>query len=123
MALEGDISREHRTKHALIDMGPSILAAAFTTLAGAMVMLFCVITFFTKFAFVLFFTIIQATVGSFVVFLTLTNTVGPREPTKMADQLVQKCMGASQASATNSKRSYTDDDAEMTETGPSANPY
>lgn len=46
IALPGNASKERRTKHALIEMGPSILAAAFTTLAGAMCMLFCVITFF-----------------------------------------------------------------------------
>ena len=99
VALPGNAGKEHRTKHALIDMGPSILAAAFTTLAGAMVMLFCVITFFQKFAIVLFFTIVQATIGSFVVFLALADTLGPSQPTYMADRLVEKCVPSSSAAA------------------------
>ena len=46
VTLPGNVARKIRTKHALIEMGPSILAAAFTTLAGAICMLFCVVTFF-----------------------------------------------------------------------------
>lgn len=91
--MPGKVAREIRTKHALIDMGPSILAAAFTTMAGAVIMLFCIITFFTKFAFVLFFAIVQATIGSFVFFLCLTDCIGPDEPTYMADQVVRQCSG------------------------------
>ena len=67
-SLPGTVSKEKRTKHALIYMGPSILAAAVTTLAGASIMLACYIVFFTKFAMVLFFTIAQSVIGSFVAF-------------------------------------------------------
>lgn len=74
-------------------MGPSILAAAFTTLAGATIMMFCVITFFTKFALCLFFTIIQSTLGSFVFFLTLTDCIGPTQPTYLVDKMISKCTG------------------------------
>ncbi|CAB9514430.1 dispatched homolog 1 [Seminavis robusta] len=126
VALPGDVSRERRTKHALIDMGPSILAAAFTTLAGAMVMLFCVITFFTKFAMVLFFTIIQATIGSFVVFLTLTDCIGPREPTSTADRLIATCVGTSKTPSspdTSVGKPSEADDIEITETARSATVY
>lgn len=93
VSMQGPVAREVRTKHALIDMGPSILAAAFTTMAGAMIMLFCYITFFTKFAYVLFFAIVQATIGSFVFFLTLTDCIGPVEPQHMADRLMEQCRG------------------------------
>ncbi|CAB9509808.1 dispatched homolog 1 [Seminavis robusta] len=86
-SLPGTVPREKRAKHALIYMGPSILAAAVTTIAGAAVMLFCIITFFTKFATILFFTIIQSILGSFVVFLVLADTLGPATPTYMADKL------------------------------------
>lgn len=72
-ALEGHAPRHERTRFALISMGPSILAAAFTTLAAAVVMLFTVISFFQKFAVILFLTIAQSTVGSFVVFLTMVD--------------------------------------------------
>ena len=72
-------------------MGPSILAAAFTTFASATVMLFCKVTFFQKFATILIFTILHATIGSFVVFLALNVTVGPSEPTKFIDSLVGRC--------------------------------
>jgi hypothetical protein len=67
-------------------MGPSILAGAFTTICAALIMLFCVITFFQRFATILFYTILQATVASFVFFLTLTDTIGPSQPTYLADQ-------------------------------------
>ena len=53
-------------------------------------MLFCVITFFTKFALVLFFTIVQATVGSFVILLTLMDCIGPTQPTYWADKLADR---------------------------------
>lgn len=81
----GTVGREDRTKFALISMGPSILAAAFTTIAGATIMFFTTIQFFSMFATVLFLTIIQATLGSFVFFLTLTNCIGPSQPTFFAD--------------------------------------
>lgn len=92
-SIPGEASRESRTKYALIDMGPSILAAAFTTMAGAAIMLACVITFFTKFAMILFFTIVQSVLGSFVVFLTLTDCIGPIQPTYWADRIAEKFKG------------------------------
>ena len=85
--LRGDVDRGTRTKYALIKMGPSILATALTTILSAVIMLFCVITFFQKFALILFFTVIQATLGSFVFFLCLTDTLGPRNPTYVVDWL------------------------------------
>lgn len=88
--LPGEVARSERTKFALIRMGPSILAAAFTTVAAAIIMLFTVITFFQKFALILFMTIIQATVGTFIIFLTLVDTIGPSNPT----YLVDRCIGA-----------------------------
>jgi hypothetical protein len=54
-------------------------------------MLFTVISFFEKFAVVLFLTIIQATAGSFIVFLVLTDCFGPAEPTYTVDLLLAKC--------------------------------
>lgn len=86
---KGELPREERTKYAMVTMGPSILATAGTTFFSAIVMLFCTITFFNKFALVLFFTIVMATVASFVVFITLTNCFGPTNPT----YLVDKCLG------------------------------
>jgi ABC-type multidrug transport system fused ATPase/permease subunit len=71
-------------------MGPSILAAAFTTLCSAIIMIFTVITFFQKFAIILFCTIVMATIGSIMIFLTLTTTFGPSEPTVFIDHWVDK---------------------------------
>lgn len=87
-AFRGELSREERTKFAMVTMGPSVLATAGTTFVSAVVMLFCTITFFRKFALVLFFTVVMATVASFVVFITLTNCFGPTNPT----YLVDKCL-------------------------------
>lgn len=44
-----DVDKRERTKYAVLHMGPSILAAAATTVAAALVMLFCKVVFFTKF--------------------------------------------------------------------------
>ena len=74
-------------------MGPSILAAAFTTFASATAMLFCTVTFFTKFALILLMTILHATIGSFVVYLVLSDTFGPSEPTKFYDSVVINLKG------------------------------
>jgi len=46
---KGDVDRRERTKYAVLHMGPSILAAAATTVSSALVMLFCKVVFFTKF--------------------------------------------------------------------------
>mmetsp|Transcript_7523 Transcript_7523/g.15390 ORF Transcript_7523/g.15390 Transcript_7523/m.15390 type:complete len:1133 (-) Transcript_7523:134-3532(-) len=91
--LKGHASREERTLFALLSMGPSILAAAFTTFSAALIMLFTVITFFQKFAIVLFLTVIQSLAGSFIVFLTLTICLGPSDPTYLVDRMMQKCYG------------------------------
>jgi len=71
-------------------MGPSILAAAVTTFASAIVMFFAEILFFTKFASVLFMTILHATIGSFIVFIVLADTVGPNKPTSLWDMVLIK---------------------------------
>jgi len=83
----GHVDRHERTKYAVLHMGPSILAAAATTFAAAIVMLFCKVVFFTKFAMILFMTILHATIGSFVVYIVLNDIFGPAEPTRFIDNL------------------------------------
>merc|ERR1739836_372341 len=100
----GEHPREERTKYAMVTMGPSILATAGTTFFSAIVMLFCTITFFNKFAMVLFFTIIMATVASFVVFITLTNCFGPTNPTYLVDKCLSIC-GVDVAARNNDNKS------------------
>jgi len=78
----GVVNRHYRTNFAITHMGPSILAAAFTTFMAAVVMVFTEITFFRKFAVMLFMTIIHSTIGCFVVFVVLCDCFGPAEPTK-----------------------------------------
>merc|ERR1712124_143023 len=75
-------------KYAMVTMGPSILATAGTTFFSAIVMLFCTITFFNKFALVLFFTVVMATFASFVFFITLTNCFGPTNPTYLVEKFL-----------------------------------
>ena len=53
-------------------------------------MLFTIINFMRLFALVLFFTIVQATIGSFVVFLALTDCIGPSNPTYAVDFAMSK---------------------------------
>mmetsp|Transcript_5011 Transcript_5011/g.14599 ORF Transcript_5011/g.14599 Transcript_5011/m.14599 type:complete len:1206 (+) Transcript_5011:1375-4992(+) len=83
-------SKEMRTRHALLKMGPSILAAGFTTMASAVVMLFTINFFFHKFGFILFMTVLQATVGAFVIFTSIVLCIGPSEPTKLFDTMIGK---------------------------------
>ena len=87
MAAHGDADRGFRTRYALISMGPSILATALTTILSAVIMLFTVITFFQKFALILFLTVLQATIGAFIVLLTMTDCIGPRNPTYLVNKL------------------------------------
>jgi len=90
----GNVSRHHRSRFALTHMGPSITAAAFTTFMAAIVMVFTEITFFRKFAVILFMTILHSTIGCFVVFLVLCDCFGPAEPTKMYDAIRSKICGS-----------------------------
>jgi predicted RND superfamily exporter protein len=92
-SLPGDTDRHVRTKFAVIRMGPSILAAAFTTIAAATIMLFTVISFFVKFAVILFATVVQASVGSFIVFVALADAFGPSQPTYAVDWITAKLIG------------------------------
>mmetsp|Transcript_18498 Transcript_18498/g.28220 ORF Transcript_18498/g.28220 Transcript_18498/m.28220 type:complete len:371 (+) Transcript_18498:1995-3107(+) len=85
---KGEFSRHDRTEHALRTMGPSILAAAVTTISAAIIMFFTEITFFQKFATILFLTIVHSTLGSFVVFITLADCLGPSNPTQAYDAIV-----------------------------------
>ncbi|GAX18142.1 hypothetical protein FisN_25Hh124 [Fistulifera solaris] len=112
-ALPGEASRHARTKSSLIVMGPSILAAAFTTLAAAAIMLFTTITFFVKFAVVLFFTIVQATVASFVVFIVVADVCGPSRPTYLIDKLGQLFQGNADSKAQSSSASDVGDGADQ----------
>eukprot|EP00580_Thalassiosira_gravida_P014932 CAMPEP_0201661984 /NCGR_PEP_ID=MMETSP0494-20130426/4208_1 /ASSEMBLY_ACC=CAM_ASM_000839 /TAXON_ID=420259 /ORGANISM="Thalassiosira gravida, Strain GMp14c1" /LENGTH=1144 /DNA_ID=CAMNT_0048140245 /DNA_START=29 /DNA_END=3463 /DNA_ORIENTATION=+ len=91
----GDVNRGRRSHFALTHMGPSILAAAFTTFMAAVVMIFTEITFFRKFAVILFMTILHSTIGCFVVFLVLCDCFGPAEPTKAYDAMKAKICGSS----------------------------
>mmetsp|Transcript_523 Transcript_523/g.787 ORF Transcript_523/g.787 Transcript_523/m.787 type:complete len:1071 (-) Transcript_523:157-3369(-) len=88
---KGDVDRRERTKYAVLHMGPSILAAAATTVSSALVMLFCKVVFFTKFAMILLMTIVHATIGSFVIYIVLNDLFGPSQPTKLIDGLLLRC--------------------------------
>merc|ERR1712176_669888 len=79
--------RSYRTRTALVNLGPSILATAITTILSAIVMLFTVINFFRKFALILFLTVIQASAGSIILFIVLVDCLGPSHPTYLFDKL------------------------------------
>ena len=59
-----------------------------TTVAAAIIMIFTIIVFFQKFAYVLFFSIIQATAAAFIFFCTMTDCLGPSDPTYLFDSIV-----------------------------------
>lgn len=56
-------------------------------------MLFTVITFFQKFALILLFTIIMASLGSFIFLVTLLDCIGPTNPSFLADKCMRMCSG------------------------------
>lgn len=74
-------------------MGPSILAAAITTAAAAIVMSFAKIVFFRKFSTILLYSIVMGLFGSMSVLLALTDVFGPAEPTAFADYLAGAVFG------------------------------
>jgi len=90
-ASDGEKDRGERIKYALIHMGPSILSTALTTILSAVIMLFTVITFFQKFALILFLTIVQASIGSFFFFVVLADCFGPTNPTYFFDRMAAWC--------------------------------
>merc|ERR1712151_957893 len=85
-SLPGKVDRSDRTNYALLNMGPSILAAAFTSISASIVMMFTILFLFRKFALILFLTITQATIGSLVVFISLADCIGPSHPTYTIDR-------------------------------------
>ncbi len=70
---------------------PSIIATAVTTILSSVVMLFTVITFFRKFAMILFITTVMASVGSFIFLATFLDCSGPSNPTYLADKCMEVC--------------------------------
>merc|ERR1712125_182948 len=107
----GEVDRGERTQDALTRMGPSILAAAVTTVAAAIIMLFTVIDFFQKFALILFMTMIQATLGSFVMFLTFTDCIGPSNPTYLADKVTSRCTKNNKAGEQMTAKNESDEES------------
>ena len=73
----GIVSKEHRTRRALLHMGPSVMGSAVTTLSAAFIMLLAENSFSKKFAAMLVMTIVHSVVGSFVIFLVLCDCFGP----------------------------------------------
>jgi 5-methyltetrahydrofolate--homocysteine methyltransferase len=114
--IPGEVDRHKRTQIALIRMGPSILAAGVTTIAAAIIMLFTIISFFQKFALILFMTIIQATIGSFIVFLTLTDCFGPSNPTVFVDKGIAVILGKFGVQKPATERLSTSSDLGLTAT-------
>lgn len=72
-----DLDRHSRTKHALISMSPSILAAALTTIAAAILLLFASIKFFFMFGSILVCSLTSGLIGSMFIFLVLVDVFGP----------------------------------------------
>ena len=75
--LPGDVRREERTRTAVIQIGPSIIGSAFTTISTGIMMMFAENTFSKKFGAILIVTTLQSIIGSFVVFVTLCDCFGP----------------------------------------------
>ena len=61
-----------------------------------------------QFSLILFFTVIQATAGSFIMFLTMADCVGPSDPTFLVDT----CLGTLIGRKTNGSRDHQDRQSE-----------
>jgi predicted RND superfamily exporter protein len=72
MAPDIIVSREERTRYAILHIGPSIIGSAFTTLSTAIIMMFTENEFSRKLATMLIVTILQAFIG----FFTLCSVAG-----------------------------------------------
>eukprot|EP00985_Skeletonema_marinoi_P019404 scaffold11118_cov229-Skeletonema_marinoi.AAC.4 len=76
MAPDSFVTKEARTRYAVLHIGPSILGSAFTTLSAATFMLFAENQFSRKFGTILIITILHSMIGSFVVFFALCDCFG-----------------------------------------------
>lgn len=90
MSPSGAAPRTERSERAICSIGPPILSSAATTFFTGLLLLACNILFFVQFGIVLVLTMIFATVGVFVVFLVLVDTLGPAQPTYLADKAAEK---------------------------------
>ena len=84
-------SRELRTMSALKHIGPSILAGAFTTFSAGLVMVFCKLSFFSKFAEMLMVTICHALIASFLIYIVFVDKFGPEKKIELIDFIYTRC--------------------------------
>lgn len=71
--------REGRCKHALVTLGPSILAGAMTTILSTSALFFATIAFFPQFAFMMVSAAIIAVIYGLVLLPALLSTIGPEK--------------------------------------------
>jgi len=77
-----------------MEMGPSVMASAFTTLSTALMMLAAENLFIYKFAVMLIMVVVHSSIGSFIIFLVLCECFGPSESTvtyRIKDKLCSLC--------------------------------
>lgn len=79
------VTKEERTRYAVLHIGPPIIGSAFTTLSTATIMLFTENQFSRKFGTILIITILQSMIGSFVVFFSLCDCFGPSKNHKFSN--------------------------------------
>jgi len=96
MYKEGSGSRDDKTRHALTYMGTTVIGGGLTTMCAGLVLFLCTLTFFTKMAVLLVWTIILSIMYALLFFMPLCAVFGPEGsfgevPT--IGQLVQKLIG------------------------------
>ena len=62
-------------------------------------MFFCTISFFQKFGTILMLTMLHAMLGTFVVFISLADSLGPSRPTFLYDAALSLALGQANAPA------------------------
>eukprot|EP00961_Rhodomonas_salina_P183703 2479690-Rhodomonas_salina.1 len=79
MYKEGEGSREAKTRHALTYMGTTVIGGGLTTLSAGLVLFLCTLTFFTKMALLLVWTILLSIVYALFFFMPLCILFGPED--------------------------------------------
>jgi predicted RND superfamily exporter protein len=70
-------TKEHKTQHALSVMGSTVIGGGMTTLMAGLVLYMCTLTFFTKMASLLVWTIVFSMFYSLIFFCSLCAVFGP----------------------------------------------
>eukprot|EP01061_Rhynchopus_euleeides_P006362 TRINITY_DN153_c0_g1_i6.p1 TRINITY_DN153_c0_g1~~TRINITY_DN153_c0_g1_i6.p1 ORF type:complete len:1324 (+),score=570.06 TRINITY_DN153_c0_g1_i6:112-3972(+) len=89
---EGPTERQKRVFETVIEMGPTVLGGAATSIGASLVLLLTWVQFFYKFGICFLFTILFSYVWSMLFFLPLMSLIGPQNEFLSIRPLLAKCL-------------------------------